>query len=179
MTSPSPLGLRRPHQGSDHAWSGVSDAVYAYALARLGRKDIAEDIAQEAVARSIEYCRAHEVASLYALAYRIAGNLIVDQYRLDRRNGGEPSADWASEAPLPDQIVAGRLDVEQLAEALKDLSPLQREVFLRRRLHGQSSATIAKALNLTPKAIEKHITRALVALDKAMNRKTRKRNNGS
>lgn len=33
------------------------------------------------------------------------------------------TADWASEVPLPDQIMAGRLDVEQMAEALKDLCP--------------------------------------------------------
>jgi RNA polymerase sigma-70 factor (ECF subfamily) len=61
--------------------------------------------------------------------------------------------------------------VEILVGALKVMPPLRREVFLRRRLDGIASATIAADLQLSLAAIEKHCTRAVVDLRLALERR--------
>lgn len=173
---PAPAGCERD---ASHDWSGVFEAIRRYALARRKPDELAEDIAQETVLRCIEYCRAHDVASLYALAYRIAGNLITDHHRSAKGLAGELEDSIACGAPLPDQIVDGRLEIERLSGALSGLPPLRREVFLRRRLHGESYATITKDLNMSSKAIEKHISRALEALTRTMKRSSDNGRDGS
>ena len=55
-----------------------------------------------------------------------------------------------------------------LQQALATMPPLRRDVLVRRRLQGQSCAAIARELGLSPKAVEKHITRGLADLHKAM-----------
>ena len=74
----------------------------------------------------------------------------------------------ASQAPLPDRVLAGRQELELLKGALAVMPPLRRDVLVRRRLQGQSCAAIARDLGLSPKAVEKHITRGLADLHKAM-----------
>ncbi|MCT2401164.1 RNA polymerase sigma factor [Novosphingobium mangrovi (ex Huang et al. 2023)] len=180
MSSPTlpiaPVGHERDGR---HDWSGVMEAIRRYALARRKQDDIAEDIAQETVLRCIEYCRSHDVASLYALAYRIAANLIADHHRAARGQTGELEESIECDAPLPDQIVADRLEIERLSGALSGMPALRREVFLRRRLHGESYATITKDLNMSSKAVEKHIGRALETLTKAMKRSSGSKRDGS
>jgi RNA polymerase sigma-70 factor (ECF subfamily) len=51
------------------------------------------------------------------------------------------------------------------------MQPLRREVFIRRRLHGQTHAEIAEALDLTPDAVEKHIVRGMRQLCEAIDQR--------
>ena len=74
----------------------------------------------------------------------------------------------ASEAPLPDRVIAGRQELSALTDALAAMPPLRREVVVRRRLRGESCAAIARDLEMSLKAVEKHITRGLADLHRAM-----------
>ena len=75
--------------------------------------------------------------------------------------------DIASPQPWPDQVLEGREAVRALTRALERMPRLRREIIIRRRLRHQSCAAIAQELGLSPKAVEKHVTRGLVDLNKA------------
>lgn len=48
------------------------------------------------------------------------------------------------------------------------MSPLRRDVFIRRRLHGESRQLIAKNLGVSEEAVKKHISRAMDMLKNAI-----------
>ena len=146
-------------------WSGIHAVVRRYALSRLRHMELAEDIAQQAVLKAIEYQQDNIVISLHALALRIAGNLISLHYRKSRPSDSLDAAEYlACTEPLPDRVAEGREEFKAMQVVLARMPALRRDVFLRRRLEGQSCDDIGRALNLNPKAVEKHITRALVDL---------------
>jgi RNA polymerase sigma factor (sigma-70 family) len=165
LTSPFQPEAERPRAEN---WESVRSAVAAFVQGRTRRTDVAEDIAQETVLRLIEYSRRQEVASIYSLGFRIASNLIADFYRLEQRETEEQVPDSADPVAAPDRILMGREDVALLSAALRAMPTLRREVFVRRRLQGQSCAAIGRDLDLSVKAVEKHITRALADLDRAL-----------
>jgi len=101
-------------------WVAIRRAVARYVQHRAGRGDVADDIAQEVLARLMQLAETEQIGSIMALAFR--------------------------------------------------MPPLRREVLVRRRLHQQGCREIADALSLTPKAVEKHITRGLADLRRAMTR---------
>jgi RNA polymerase sigma factor (sigma-70 family) len=156
-------------------WSAVAAALTRYVRARTSRSDLVDDVVQETLARLVRQCRDQRPVSVYALGFRISANLLIDHHRHDRRYVGEPEEQQPSDAPLPDRIVAGRQELAILSTALETMPPLRREVIVRRRLQGQSCAVIARDLDLSLKAVEKHITRGLADLHQALARSPRAR----
>jgi RNA polymerase sigma-70 factor (ECF subfamily) len=77
----------------------------------------------------------------------------------------------SSDAPLPDQMLLHKQRLQQFVQLLEEMPPLRREVFIRRRLHGQTHAEIAEALDLTPDAVEKHIVRGMRQLCEAIDQR--------
>jgi RNA polymerase sigma factor (sigma-70 family) len=153
---------------SAEEWAALTAALSRYIRSRTSRVDIIEDVVQETLLRLIHHGRLNQIVSVYALAFRIAANLLVDHHRRERWYAGELEEEPMSLTPTPDRVVAGRQELEILSSALAAMPPLRRDVIIRRRLHGQSCAAIAKDLNLSPKAVEKHITRGLLDLNRAI-----------
>jgi RNA polymerase sigma factor (sigma-70 family) len=149
-------------------WRAIGATLNRYVRARTSRTDVVEDVVQETLSRLVQQSRVQHLVSVYALGFRIAANLLIDHHRRDSRYAAEPAVEPASQAPLPDRVLVGRQEVAILKEALAAMPPLRRDVLVRRRLQGQSCAAIARDLGLSPKAVEKHITRGLADLHKAM-----------
>ena len=149
-------------------WRAIGATLNRYVRARTSRTDVVEDVLQETLSRLVQQSRVQHLVSVYALGFRIAANLLIDHHRRDSRYAAEPAVEPASQAPLPDRVLVGRQEVAILKEALAAMPPLRRDVLVRRRLQGQSCAAIARDLGLSPKAVEKHITRGLADLHKAM-----------
>ncbi|HQS96366.1 MAG: hypothetical protein B7X90_02805 [Novosphingobium sp. 17-62-19] len=152
----------------DEDWADLAETIARYVRSRTSRMDLVEDVVQETLSRLVTQKQQQKIVSIYALGFRIAANLLVDHHRRDRRYVGEIEEDQASDAPLPDTVVAGRQELNVLAGALAAMPPLRREVIVRRRLHEQSCATIARDLQISLKAVEKHITRGLADLQRAL-----------
>ncbi len=149
-------------------WRAIGATLNRYVRARTSRTDVVEDVVQETLSRLVHQSRVQHLVSVYALGFRIAANLLIDHHRRDSRYAAEPAVEPASQVPLPDRVLVGRQEVAILKEALAAMPPLRRDVLVRRRLPGQSCAAIARDLRLSPKAVEKHITRGLADLHKAM-----------
>lgn len=149
-------------------WDAVQTAVLRYVRGRNGRHDIADDIAQETVARLVELSATQQIGSVFALAFRIADNLLVDVHRRERRLSDEVDEDWQSDEPSLDRILDSRRAVDVFDRCLRRMPPLRREVLIRRRLNQESCRAIGEDLSISAKAVEKHITRGMIDLRKAL-----------
>ncbi|QYF85647.1 RNA polymerase sigma factor [Brevundimonas sp. PAMC22021] len=147
----------------------VGEFIRRLVLRRLGRADLAEDVAQETLLRLVEYARVKRVDSFYALGMRIAENLMNEQHRRERRwSWTDLSESLASGEPSPERIIEAREAVQTLARTLERMPRLRREIIVRRRIRHQSCAAIASDLGLSLKAVEKHVTRGLLDLSTAL-----------
>jgi RNA polymerase sigma factor (sigma-70 family) len=140
---------------------------------RLRDRSDSEDIVQETYLRLHDYRRTRTVADTGAFCFAVARNLIRDHLR--RRSthpiAAELPADLACPAPRADEILAYRERVDVLRQALRAMPALRREVFLRRRLDEQDVATISAALGIRRTAVEKHVSRGLADLRRALDRR--------
>ncbi|MDZ7896356.1 MAG: sigma-70 family RNA polymerase sigma factor [Sphingobium sp.] len=136
--------------------------------AAAGGRTSPDDIAQETVARLVELSAVQQISSLFALAFRIADNLIIDMHRRERRLSDEVDADWQSDEPSLDRILDSRRAIAIFHRCLRRMPPLRREVLIRRRLNQESCRAIGEDLSLSAKAVEKHITRGMIDLRKAL-----------
>ena len=129
----------------------------------------AEDLAQEALMRLVRSPTQVDHAEAYVV--RIAANLLRDRFRRERSHHTglhDPLDDslheLPSEEPGTDDVYASRERLERLLSALDELSPRCRQVFLLQRYEGMTYTAIARQLQVSVSAVEKHMMRALLHL---------------
>lgn len=161
-------------------------AVRAYIRLRMGARvrrwetesDIAQSVCREALA-GIDRIEYRGPAELRHWLFQAALRKIVEKDRflraekrdvdLVRTNAVRPGDDESVRDVCrslagPSQVAIGREALERIESALDDMADIEREVVLRSRLAGQSTAEIAEALDRTEAAIRGVRTRALVKL---------------
>lgn len=152
--------------------AALSRALRAFVHGRLGHHADGDDVVQETYLRLFTYQASARVEDVKALCFAIARNLLRDHHRVARR-GAHVELDEAMVCPLPaaDRVVAFRRAVALMAGALERMPPLRREIFLRRRLDGLTTAAIADRLDMSTAAVEKHVVRAFADLRAALARR--------
>ena len=163
MTRRAPA-LPPPGVASDEAdryarhWPVVVDVV----CRRIGNREEAEVIAQEALVRALQAARTQPIERFGAYAMRIALNLAID---LRRRS------DWRARAPLdPDRLREdpdegpALADLVRLRTAVDALAPEHRQIVELRYTEGRSFMEIAQALNMSKNGVFARHRRALDAL---------------
>jgi RNA polymerase sigma-70 factor (ECF subfamily) len=158
---------------ADQEEAALHEALRRFVQRRLSDRDAGDDIVQETHVRFYDYRRTRTVSNAGAFCFRIARNLVHDHFRA--RYAAPPAVELndaiACERPRADDVLDYRQRVDVLVRALKVMPPLRREIFLRRRLDGIATATIANDLQMSVAAIEKHCTRALSDLRAALRRR--------
>lgn len=146
--------------------------LHRFALHRLRCPCDSDDLVQETFTRLYAYRSRRTVEDVTAFCLKVAKNLIRDRFRqMSRRPTTTELTDTiVCRQPLVDEVLLYRQRVAILSAAIEAMPPLRREVFLRRRLDGDAVATIAGDLDLSPVGIEKHVTRALGDLRRALDR---------
>ena len=144
-----------------------SPKIYRYAIRLLGDENQAEDCVAETFNRFLNALQqgGGPKAHLQAYLFRIAHNWITDQFRrqspvsLDPDNPAEPVSDIDPQAMAEDALLQ-----ERVREALKDITPDQRQVILLKYLEGWSNAEVAKAVGKPVGAVKSLQHRGLAAL---------------
>jgi RNA polymerase sigma-70 factor (ECF subfamily) len=126
----------------------------------------AEDIAQEAYIRLLQYEGSRTIRSPYFLLLRVAMNVMKDLHRAERarsssRHHSLVGLALASEAPDPERAAVHAEELDQVLAAIEDLTPRCREVFLLHRLSHSAYPQIARDFGISVKMVEKHISTAL------------------
>lgn len=145
-----------------------------YVRPRVGSKDDAEDVIQDAYLRVLRYSVDHGVEDMERLLFSAAKNLAVDSLRR-RRTRDKTATNYAvllGDArvwPAPDEelYIQQRLNVVEAAVAL--LPERCREVFLLHRVDSLSYSQVAARCGISVSAVEKHIARACLLIDAAVN----------
>lgn len=144
-------------------------SLRAYVTRRLGAVADVDDIVQETLTRLVKRQKAQPLdqGGTAPYAMRIAQNLLTDRYRGAATPHVELTEEIRDAAPLHDNTVIARDELKAIMAVVDAMPPLRRTVFARVRLDGQTHKQIEADLGLSRRAIEQHMTRALVDIAKA------------
>lgn len=141
-----------------------SPGLYRYAMRLMGNEDLAEECVAETFNRFLNTLKGGRGPERYlqAYLYRIAHNWITDYYRrqppptlpLEPERLQNPGAD-------PQQVLAQQMDRERVRDALRLLTPDQRQVVVLKYLEDWDNKDIAEAVNKQVGAVKALEHRAL------------------
>jgi RNA polymerase sigma-70 factor (ECF subfamily) len=146
-----------------------------FLAARAGSLAVAEDLAQELYLKLAARDPTGEIGNPTAMLYRMALNLMLDRARGEARSTARDTAwrrvaateiggvDIADEPPA-DEAAASAQRLRLLVAAVRELPPQAGRAFRLHKLEGLSHAETARAMGLSVKAVEKHVSAALKAL---------------
>lgn len=138
-------------------------ALRRYIRRRVGSREAADDLVQEAFLRTCEH--ADHLKIPRAFLFSIARNLATDLHRRNRTARSEPVEGDSCGAVSWDESPEGRALADERIQLLRDavdrLTPQCRAAFTLKVFHSCSYKEIAQRLGISPKTVENHIARAL------------------
>lgn len=153
----------------DHIFKSVYLAwckpLQKFVISKGLNADDAIDVVQDAFVRLWKNCDQVVTESVKPYLFTIARNLVIDQYRkqkdifIVKEDGVIRST--AEDGQYQLEMEEFRLKFESV---IAEMPQGQREVFLMHRMSEMSYKDIAEALNLSVKAIEKRMQKALIFL---------------
>jgi RNA polymerase sigma-70 factor, ECF subfamily len=149
-------------------WSRL---VY-YLADRVRARELAEDLAQESLARLWQQRRKLDPAgSALSYLYQIARNLAVDELRkvqVRRRFRDEQRRSAAVSTLTPLQLLEDREALEALRRALDALPERRREAFMLVRIQKLSIKEAAQVMGTAPQTLTNQVSSALADLRRSM-----------
>lgn len=132
--------------------------LWAYLLRVSGRRDVADDLVQEAYCRFlVRHPQGMDEAHTRSYLFRIATNLLRDRWRRGEDSGDELLEDRPDEQGVAVHDPAERLDVQR---AMRQLKPRERQLLWLAYVEGMSHAEIAGVTGLSALSIRLLLFRA-------------------
>lgn len=142
------------------------------AITRKAHLDQA-DVAQEACLKLVETSQRQVVEAPRHLLFRMARNLVIDhhrsrvrQTRLFRPDNGYEG--YPSARPDPERALLAAERLSRALHVIDTMPPRRRQAFLMHRVEGLSYLEIARNMGVSVKAVEKHISIAMLDLTRKM-----------
>ncbi|MDR3140440.1 MAG: sigma-70 family RNA polymerase sigma factor [Tannerellaceae bacterium] len=139
------------------------DKIRDFIFYRCGDREAASDITQEVFLRIWEKREDLKGDCIRPLLYKMATDGFINHYRKElRRMNYKQSFGEEDDCGLsPEEEMIGRESVAAYTEALKQMSEMQRTVYLMSRENGMKYREIARNLRVSVKTVEKHVSAAL------------------
>jgi RNA polymerase sigma factor (sigma-70 family) len=149
-----------------HIFQTCAADLRRFFTGRLRCEHTAADLTQEIYLRLARIDEPHLIADLRSYLFRIAANLATDHERARQRRAAvmNEEADCLAVpdcAASPEQALLAKEELRLVEEALRELSPLCRSIFLLNRFEGLPHGDIAARLGVCKSTVEKNIARAL------------------
>ena len=141
--------------------------IYRYIFYKVGSPAEAEDLTEQTFLKAWEAIgRFREQGVPFsAWLFRMAHNLVIDHHRTSHEAVPlDDLIDADDGQPAPDDVVALRLDVQTLRDAIARLTPEQQQVIILRFIQGMSHGEVAVIMGKHEGAIRGLQHRALEAL---------------
>lgn len=166
LAAPGPQGEETRAAVVERLFREHNEALIRFLRTRVGSRNEALEIAQEAYVRLLSLDQPGAISYLRAFLFKTAANIAVDRHRrhrnYDRMTGGGPLFMELAETRTPERLVASEQTLRRL-DALIDSMPWKcRAAFIKSQIHGQDAATIALELGITDSMVRKYVVRALL-----------------
>jgi RNA polymerase sigma-70 factor (ECF subfamily) len=152
----------RPNAGLDAGWAETTARLRAFIARRVDNPDIAEDITQDVLTRSLAGGTLDTVDNPTGWLYQVARNAVIDHYRLRRRHQPLLDADdnW-TEAESGDRVPnqATRELARCLQPLIEQLPTIYRDALTRVDLHGETDRQAAAAAGLSVSGMKSRVQR--------------------
>jgi RNA polymerase sigma-70 factor, ECF subfamily len=143
------------------------EPVHRYVAARVNRPSDAEDLAQLVFVKALEALPRYEARGVPfgGWLFKLARNVVIDHIRTRREH---TTLDLMAERPAagegPDELAVLRQEMDSVAEALRRLTPDQREAIELRFFAGLSAREAAEAMDRQEGTVRGLQFRAIAAL---------------
>lgn len=136
-------------------YEAQADRVTRYITARVGMRQVADDLTAQTFLKALEAMRRGKGGrNLTAWLFGIARHVVADYYRQRKPELPLEDAESASEVVAIGDTVERKLRLEQVASALKMLSPPRAEALALRIFGGLTTAEAARVMGRTPRAVK-------------------------
>jgi RNA polymerase sigma-70 factor, ECF subfamily len=146
----------------NHDWAETRSRLRRFVLARVGDPELAEDITQDVILRSIASGALDQVDNIPAWLYRAARNAVIDHYRTRRAHDTDSVLErWpepATQDGLPND--ATRELAQCLQPMLGALLPAARDALIRVDLQGQTHQQAADQVGISVSGMKSRVQRA-------------------
>jgi RNA polymerase sigma-70 factor (ECF subfamily) len=148
--------------GLDAGWAETLDRVRAFVAARVADPEVAADITQDVVVRSIASGAFDRVDNPAAWLYRSARNAVIDHYRTRRFHVPfDVDEAWPDPGPLDDVPNDATRELARcLLPLLQELPPAARDALTRVDVSGQTHQQAAAELGLSVSGMKSRVQRA-------------------
>lgn len=153
-------------QQFDRFYKQEVNNVFRFIHLKNKDRDEAFDIVQEAFIKIWENCNKFNTFKAKAYLFSTANNIFLNIKKHQKvvRNYQNEIPDLFINPNSPENILREKEFYSKLEKAINNLTDIQREVFLLNRVEGKKYKEIAILLNISVKAVEKRISKALVSL---------------
>ena len=136
--------------------------IFLYVKKTVLDKNVAEDITQEAFVRVIKNTSNKKIENERAFLYRVAKNIIIDQFRKRTKVTEVCFNDieyFEEDNQTQDKIIQDDQQLHLMIEIDK-LAKKRKQAFVLHIIEGYSRKEVATLMNLSLNSVEKHISRA-------------------
>jgi RNA polymerase sigma-70 factor, ECF subfamily len=144
------------------SWTDTLDRLQAFVAARLNDPELAADITQDVIVRSIASGALERVDNPAAWLYRSARNAVIDQYRTRRIHDSLDNSDAWPDPDASDDLPndATRQLSKCLQPLLDQLPPPARDALARVDIDGQTHKSAAHDLGISLSGMKSRVQRA-------------------
>lgn len=154
----------------DELFRQESRPLLGFLRGKLPNTADAEEVLQDCYLRMCQVESFDQIRDLRGFLYRVAMNSVIDRYRsaaLHRTTSIDDvptshSLQFAAPDPSPEDHAIGAQRLAILQDAIDDLPPRCRQVFLMHRVLLLTQRAIAEELGISTQMVEKHIAKALL-----------------
>jgi RNA polymerase sigma factor (sigma-70 family) len=173
IEDPKPPGDLYSDTGSEQARARLidrlfrehNDSLLRFLAARLGSRQEAHEIAQEAYVRLLKLDTPGAVSYLRAFLFKTASNLAIDRLRTRSYRERPATLEFFERLPssaTPERQVSGEQEMRELHRLLGELPPKCRYAFVMNRFHGMDVAWLSNEMRMTETMVRRYISRALI-----------------
>ena len=142
-----------------------NEALVRYLRGRVGSRNEALEVAQEAYVRLLSLDQPGAVSYLRAFLFKTAANIAIDRRRRHRNYDKVTERSVCvelAENRTPERQVAAEQTLRLLGSLIEAMPPKCRESFVMNQIHGLEAAPIAARLGITASMVRKYVVRAVL-----------------
>lgn len=146
-------------------FNDYAEDIKRFLYFKFGDLETAEDVMQDAFVKLWQNCKTTEYKTVKSLLYTIANNLFLNIKKHEKvviKNQKFLIKDDNFESP--EFLLEEKEFLNKVENVLESLTEKQREVFLLSRIEDKKYKEIAEMLNISVKAVEKRMHKALMVV---------------